>query len=169
MAADMAKLDQDLGGKLAARVEQRDGATWVTLAGPVTEVADFAPLLALGGPLRIDLSAIDRINSLGVRSWINFVRACEAAGVPVSFERCAPVMVQQISMISNFMGARSQLRSLFVPYLCPACNTEGLELLELAPGVAIRPTIPCPKCPTPMQVDELEDMYIGVFARLAAR
>jgi hypothetical protein len=146
-------------------MEPRDGGTWVALSGHITELADFGVLMTLRGPVRIDLGDVERINSLGVRTWVHFVRDCEAAEIPLSFERVAPVLVQQTSMISNFFGARSPVVSLQVPYLCPACNAEDLRLVPVSPGVPldIATSIPCPKCQTAMQVDELEDMYTNLF------
>jgi hypothetical protein len=159
---------QDLGGSLHAHVEPRGGGTLVTLSGNVTELADFTPLLRLRGPLLIDLHGIERINSLGVRGWAQFVRECEAAGLDPSFERCSPVMVQQISMIASFMGTGSRVRSLIAPYLCPSCNAEEFQLVDITGGArrAVQPTIPCPKCRTPMQLDELDEMYESLFAKL---
>lgn len=167
----MAKSGQDLGGGLTARVEPRDGGTWAGLAGNLTEAADLSPLTRLRGPLFFDLGGIEHINSLGVRNWVHFVRDCETAGHDVSFERCSPVMVQQISMISNFVGRRARVRSLVVPYLCPACNAEDQQVVALAPGagLAIPDGIPCPKCKTAMQVDELPEMYESLHDKLGAR
>ena len=159
---------QDLGGGLLFHIEPRGAGTAVALSGNVTELADFTPLLKLRGPLRVDLGAIDRINSLGVRGWIQFVRDCEATGLDPSFERCSPVMVQQVSMISNFMGSSPRVTSLVVPYLCPTCNAEEFQLVDIAGGArrAVQPTIPCPKCKSPMQIDELEEMYESLFEKL---
>jgi hypothetical protein len=161
----MAKQAVDLGGGLTAHVEMRDGATWVTLSGNVTEAADFLPLTKMRGPLRFDLGAVERINSLGVRSWVTFVKKCETSGIELIFERCSPVIVTQISMISNFMG-RSRVKSLYAPYVCGACNTEHLQLVEVTPGapLAVQPTLPCPKCQSVMQLDELDAMYRSLFA-----
>jgi len=166
----MAKSGKDLGGGLSVRVEPRDGGTWVALAGNISEAADLSSLAALRGPLMFDLSGIERINSLGVRNWVFFVDDCERAGIPMTFERCSPVMVQQIGMISSFMGRTSRVRSLIVPYLCPSCNAEGTQLAELVSGkpLAITPTIPCPKCQTPMQIDELPELYETLRERLSA-
>lgn len=167
----MAKLSQPLGGPLSAQIEQRDGATSVALVGKVTEAADFSKLIALRTPLRVDLSAIENINSLGVRSWCNFVRDCEAAKLPLVVEKVSPVMVQQMSMISSFMGTHAWVTSILVPYLCPSCNAEDQRLVEVTRGepVTVPSSIPCPKCTTQMQVDELEEMYDNLFGNPAAR
>ena len=167
----MAKTGQDLGGSLVARVEPSNGATWVILTGGISEAADFTSLTMLPGPLHFDLSGIERINSLGVRNWVQFVRSGEAAGLAMTFERCSPVLVQQISMISNFMGTRSRVRSLVVPYLCPSCHAEATQLVELSPEAPLQvpPSMPCPKCATAMQVDELEEMYQSLYEKLSGR
>ncbi|HEU0031998.1 MAG TPA: hypothetical protein VFQ53_15300 [Kofleriaceae bacterium] len=156
---------QDLGGALLAQVESRDGGTWVGLSGNVTEIANFAPLMKLGSPLRIDMGGIQRINSLGVRGWSVFVKEAEDAGIQLIVERCAPVIVQQIAMISNFMGSRTVVRSLLVPYYCSSCSEEALQQVEVTRGapLAVPPSMPCPKCRSAMQLDEPDAMYDNLF------
>lgn len=167
----MSKLSQSLGGPLTAQIEQRNGGTAVALVGKVTEAADFSKLLALRTALQIDLSAVENINSLGVRRWCNFVRDCEAANQPLTVEKVSPVMVQQMSMISSFMGTHAQVTSIVVPYLCPSCNAEGERLVEVTRGapVTVPPSMPCSKCATEMKVDELEELYANLFGMHEAR
>lgn len=162
----MAKPSQS---SLRHRIEARDGMTWIALSGNIDEGADFAPINKLTGPLVIDLGGINRINSLGVREWIHFVRDREAAGIDLTFERCAPVMVGQIGMISNFMGRRSRIRSVLVPYVCPACTTETLGMFEILPGARVPLTVACPKCQQAMELDELPDTYNALVESAVAR
>ena len=124
MAAKSAKPNELGGSELTFRTEPRDGASWVALKGNITEQVDFGPLHRLQPPLVIDLGAVDRINSLGVRAWIYFVREREAAGAPITFERVSPQLVTQMSMITSFMGQTSRVASVLVPYFCPACSTD---------------------------------------------
>ncbi len=163
----MAKSGQDLGGSLKAQIEPRDGGTWIALSGPITELADLTPLTRQRGPLRMDLAGVDRINSVGVRNWIQFVTKAETMGLSVAFERVSPALVLQMSMITNFMGTHPQIRSLLAPYLCTSCQNEHLQAIEVTPGVpvAVPGRLPCPKCGQPMQLDELEAMYGTLFAR----
>jgi hypothetical protein len=155
----MATKVPDLGGPLRYRTEPRNGTTWIALSGHVNEATDFTPLRKLPGPLVIDLGEIENINSLGVREWIFFVRECETSGVELTFERCSPLIVNQMSMISNFMGSRSRVKSVLIPYVCLSCNHELDVLLELSAGAEIHPTMPCPKCGATMQLDDLVEMY----------
>ena len=133
----------------------------MSLAGYVTEAADFKPLLRLPGPIRMDLGGIERINSLGVRGWVHFIADCEAAGLQIIVDRCSPVMTSQMSMIRNFMGTRTQVASLLVPYFCQACNLDDLQLVELRPGypIVVDGVSVCKKCQGQTVLDELESMY----------
>jgi hypothetical protein len=160
-----AKQGLDLGGSLVARIESRDGATWVGLAGDITEAVDFAELARLPGPMRIDLGDVRLINSLGVRGWYQFIRYCEAGGIAITVERCAPVMVSQISMIKGFMGSRTRVASILVPYFCQVCNSDDNKLFNVQPGVRLEvsPTSTCPKCKGLTVLDELETMYPTLF------
>ena len=167
----MAKSGQELGGGLTANVEQRGNGTHVTLAGAVTELANFDKLKALRGAARVDLSGIDRMNSLGVRAWCHFVRDAEAAGLALTFERCSPVIVEQIAMISNFFGTKSQVVSLLAPYYCEGCGTEHTQLIERTGNTPMQ--VPqentCPKCGKAAVVDEPENMYAALSQSLAGR
>lgn len=141
------------------------------LSGGITELANFKPLLGMGNPLEIDLERVDRINSLGVRHWCHFVRDAEAAGIALTVDKVSAVMIQQLGMISNFMGNRTKVRSLFVPYLCPSCNADDLQLVEVGSDGAVNvpPSIPCKKCKAAMQIDELPEMYDTLREILANR
>jgi hypothetical protein len=154
MAEDLA-----LGGSLRSRVERQNGETRVALSGNINERADLTPLEKLPHPLVIDLGGLQRINSIGVRNWMNFVRARESAGAELTFERLPPIMVGQMAMITRFMGARSRVKSVLVPYACPSCHHEHLQLLEVAPNARIEPQMPCPKCATVMELDEVVETY----------
>jgi len=163
----MATQSQDLGGPLKATIERRDSGSTITLAGYINDGTDLTELTRVPGPLRVDLAGVERINSVGVKTWVHFVRDLERAGTQLTCERCSPVIVQQISMISNFMGTRTHVKSLYVVYACPTCNAERLELVELTPGVPVTVAgfLPCPKCKATMQLDEVEQMYTKLFEK----
>jgi DNA polymerase III alpha subunit (gram-positive type) len=69
-------------------------------------------------------------------------------------------------MITRFMGSRSHVKSLNVPYVCPSCQHEHFEVLEVSPGITVQPQLKCPKCPGQMVVDDLIDTYNHVLGRL---
>jgi anti-anti-sigma regulatory factor len=161
----MAATDLQLGGSLRARIERRDSGTLVALSGHLDESCNLAQLATLAGPIVIDLGELHRINSVGVRYWMDFVRAREKAGVALTFERCSPMMVGQITMIRGFMGARSRVKSFYIPYLCSACKLEYMHVLEVASGGAVQATLPCPKCKARMDIDDLAETYNDALRR----
>lgn len=136
----------------------------VALSGTMNEGSDLAPLMKLPQPLVIDLAKLDRINSIGVRNWMDFVKQCDRAGTAPTIERCSPVIVGQMSMITTFMG-KARVKSVNVPYFCPACRNEHEQLLELRPGADVQPSIPCPKCGAAMELDDLVEAYREVLRR----
>lgn len=155
-----------LGRSLQSRIEQRDGATHVVLTGNLDESVNLAPLVAVAGPLVVDLGEMGRINSIGVRTWMNFVRDREKADAPLSIERLSPMMVGQITMITRFMGEQAHVKSLLVPYYCKKCQREHSEVLAVAPGARVTPTITCSTCNGPMEIEELVETYDEALRRL---
>jgi hypothetical protein len=136
---------------------------WV-LSGIIDENADLSFFAALSGPTRLHLRAVRRINSFGVRSWIDAVRR-----VPpdVAFElvECSPAVIDQTNMVAGFLG-HGHVKSFYAPMLCPTCGFEKDELFETE---TYRRTgrlreVLCPECGSVMQVDDLEEHYL-LFAR----
>ena len=85
----------------------------------------------------------------------------------LTFERCSPAIVSQMGMISNFMGMRSRVKSVLVPYLCTSCKFEMLDVLELVARMPVKvaPTLRCPSCQDMMELDDLEETYTALVAR----
>jgi hypothetical protein len=129
----------------------------VALSGPINEHADFGPLRAEAKPgLVIDLGGITRINSYGAREWIKFM-----AGVPprsLFLERCPVAFVNQLNLISNF-AAGAQIRTLFVPFICPACDSLSEELRPLEQASRAEP--PKCQCGTVMEFDVDPSAYFA--------
>ena len=69
-----------------------------------------------------NLKSINQIDSLGIRSWIQFMESF-APNREIEFEECCPSVVMQINMIPEFrMGAK--VRSVYGEFTCPACEKE---------------------------------------------
>lgn len=120
----------------------------------------------IGSKVQLDTGEVRRINSLGVRSWIEFMKTL--AGREVTFRRCAPVMVEQLNTVAGFRG-KARVESVLAPYLCETCY--GVFSEELVVGRDIHPSNPtkvperqCAKCKKPMVFDDLPERYLQFMA-----
>jgi hypothetical protein len=157
---------------LSWRIKERPGHTLVEFFGEIDENADFAELrrrlTGTGGTLVFQLGDVRRINSCGVREWVNFVRelGTPAAGELV-FTHCSPAIVTQLNMIYNFRG-QAMVRSFMAPYVCPRCDHEEEKLLDVSVHFAsgsrktrVAPEFTCPKCSSKMDFDDLPERYLS--------
>jgi hypothetical protein len=135
----------------------RDGV--LHLAGRIDENADLAALESQipAEGTHADLSELTRINSIGVREWMDFVAALGKR--PLVLERCAPVFVDQLNAIANFAG-ETKVASVMAAFECE--DDGNVQLVEariddLQAGKL--PTAPrCEKCngeTVPTQESEL--------------
>jgi len=150
---------------LSWRIKERHGFTTVEFLGEIDENADFAELRRrLRGVVVFHLAEVRRINSCGVREWVNFVR--DLPGVTeLTFTHCSPAIVTQLNMIYNFRGAAT-VRSFFAPYVCESCGHEEEKLLDVQsqfPGntVGAIPAFQCEQCSMPMEFDDLPERYLS--------
>lgn len=138
----------------------------VTMSGVVDENADLAPLLQLGSkPIRVHLRGVRRINSFGVRAWMDAIRRVPIT-TQLSFVHCPPPVVDQCNMVQGFLG-HGKLDSFYAPMTCAECDEQIDQLFETevcrANGGKL-PATPCPRCGRPMEVDDLEEQYL-LFVR----
>jgi hypothetical protein len=160
---------------LSWRVTDGPGHTLVELSGEIDENVDFADLRSrLRGPVVFQLSEVRRINSCGVREWVNFVRELaspekEGGGVTdLVFTACSPAIVTQLNMIYNFRG-QAVVRSFLAPYVCKECDHETEKLLDVrqhfsATGPGRNRTPPeftCEKCSGRLEFDDLPERYLS--------
>lgn len=143
----------------------------VALAGELTEMTDFKPLLAeLSGDLVLDLAAVRRINSCGLREWLGFIKALRDSGKRFVLERCSVPVVAQLNMISSFVGG-ADVRSVYAPYYCMRCDAEHQRLIitDQTAAEQLRVPFPCPQCGVPMELDDLPDHFLSFMKRTGPR
>jgi hypothetical protein len=122
---------------------------------------ELAAHAALQRGVVLDLGGIKRINSLGVRAWIEFMK--KLVGRAVRFRRCSAAFVEQLNMISDFRGDAT-IESLLAPYVCQRSGNVFYE--ELVVGKDVKKgdykdaeSRPCRECPEPMSFDDLPERY----------
>ncbi len=148
---------------------QPDGRLVVQLKGEINENADFSELRKLmQGDVDLELEGVTRINSCGVREWVNFVRTLDTVK-SLRFSRCSPTVVLQLNTIYNFRG-RAKVASFLAPYVCEVCHVDEYKLLDVLDHFAERgpraavPSFRCPRCGGVMMFDELPERYLSFLA-----
>lgn len=149
--------------KLRITKTTKDGVVEVTLDGIIDEDSDLAPVFAEGeGALRVNFRGVQRINSCGVREWVNALKK-GGSGRTIEFVECSVAIVEQFNMIANFAGA-GRIISFLAPYVCEDCDIEEEKLLLVGehfpdPDDLVAPGFPCGNCGNPMEFDDDEDEY----------
>jgi hypothetical protein len=150
---------------LSWQIEQAPEGMVVKFAGEIDENADFTELRhRLEGPVVFHLGGIRRINSCGVREWVNFVRDLPEV-TSLTFTHCSAPIVTQLNMIYNFRG-NAKIRSFYAPYVCESCNTEVDKLLDVEKQfpegtIDLVPEFACERCHEPMEFDDLPERYLS--------
>lgn len=151
--------------KFNATIQHRDDVSYVKLAGVIDEDNELANIVERipRGTAVIDLGEIERINSCGVRDWVNWLSRLEAQGTRVVLVECSPAIVAQINLVNNFTGS-GVVKSFFVPYFCPECDEEKVLLVETAdmgPPPHEPPMCRCDECDLVMDFDDMPDSYFA--------
>jgi len=117
----------------------------------------------LRGSIEIDMRGIVRINSCGIRTWVNLITDISSKH-QVSFLDCPPVIVRQFNMISNF-GGKGTVKSFRLPYYCAACDkehdieTDAENYVSEHPALDV-PKRACPTCGDDLEFDDIEEKYL---------
>jgi hypothetical protein len=143
-------------GAVASLVE-RDGVTRVLLRGRIDEAFEGALLgTSVHGPVVVDLHAVERMTSFGVREWLEMNAAMDASGdVDLWLARLPEPVVAQISLIRNLLG-NAKVASFEVPFLCDACGHAWKRIVDTERDAVElpQPKASCPRCYARAKVDE---------------
>jgi hypothetical protein len=97
------------------------------LAGVLDEHSDLSPLSTAAGNFTINFKGIERINSCGVREWVNLLR--KLSQTTFAYEECPLVIVKQLNSVPDFLG-KAKVVSFYAPYYSEADDSEELKLLK---------------------------------------
>jgi len=137
----------------------RDGVR-IHLTGRIDENADLEEVAAevsIEGAV-IDLGGITRINSIGVREWMDFVASLGER--KLRLERCATVFVEQLNAIANFAGG-AEIVSVLTAFECEADGDAMNVEVEVADARAGKlPVSPrCQRCGAEMVPAQENELY----------
>jgi anti-anti-sigma regulatory factor len=154
--------------KFQASVQHRGDVSYVKLGGVIDEDNELGELVARipSGTAVIDLGEIERINSCGVRDWVNWLSKLEGNGTRSVLVECSPAIVAQVNLVNNFTGS-GVVKSFYVPYFCPECDEEKVLLVEasdMGPPPHEPPTCRCDECDLVMDFDDMPDSYFAFLA-----
>ncbi len=142
--------------------------TYIRLSGVIDEDNRLTDLLSQiqGSRLFIDLVDIERINSCGVRDWVNWLDAATRERQDTLLIDCSPAIVAQLNLVGNFAASAGVL-SIVAPYYCESCDLERTTLLTVADLEAPDPRAPslaCEACAQPMAFDDIEESYFAFLS-----
>jgi anti-anti-sigma regulatory factor len=154
--------------KFQASVQHRGDVSYVKLGGVIDEDNELGELVDKipAGTAVIDLGEIERINSCGVRDWVNWLSKLESNGTRSVLVECSPAIVAQINLVNNFTGS-GVVKSFYVPYFCPECDEEKVLLVEagdMGPPPHEPPTCRCDECDLVMDFDDMPDSYFAFLS-----
>lgn len=148
-------------GAVAPPAAPRGAVQMVQVPARLDESFGGAALAAsLAGIVVLDLGEVRRINSYGLRQWLELQRelAARADQVQLYYARCSEAVVGQIGLVNAFAD-RGQVISFQAPYACPSCGhafTAHFDCeqhaAELSGGQS--PPRPCPLCNEPALLDD---------------
>jgi hypothetical protein len=135
----------------------------VLLSGVLDETADLAPIKSLSGSVVISFKEVLRINSCGVRDWINALASAQLDSM--TYEECPMVIVKQINAVPAFVGKASIL-SFYAPYYCNSCDAEENTLI-LSQSITTDepPKMNCSKCKQSLTFDAIPNQYFAFLKR----
>ena len=156
--------------RLNARIGQGDGWTALRLDGVIDEHNGLDQLTAPLGPPRptllIDLGGVRRINSVGVRDWVVWLRGLRQRYPTIVLFDCPPAIMNEVNLVRNF--AEGAIITTFqAPYYCDRCGQESIQHLDaldmVRSGVRKAPPFPCGKPACANALDDADETYFAFF------
>lgn len=154
--------------KLTAKIRSGQGYTYLKLGGIIDEDNHLGGLTAqIAGPIVIlDVADIMRVNSYGVRDWVNWLDSLSRLGRQLVMVRCSSAIVGQANMVTNFTG-QAIIVSFQAPYYCSHCDLSVVkvlsveELLSKGRGPIVAPDYVCEVCGNALEFDDFEESYFA--------
>lgn len=145
-----------------AEVIETEASTTVRISGVLDERAELTPRHFAGtGPVVFDLGGILGINSLGIKSWVQFVNRSTFASETILVRNCTAAMLDQFAMIPSAKPAGAELDTFFLVAFCEGCRTERTDLLTAAAFQNGDVTAPaCDGCGGSMDYEDLETVGV---------
>jgi hypothetical protein len=134
-----------------------------TLAGFLDENSDLSRLADSPAALTINFKEVSRVNSCGVREWVNLL--AKIPNTALQYEQCPMIVVKQLNAVPDFQG-KAKITSFYAPYFCEECDEEAMRLLETAQVAGDKaPDQTCETCKKPLNFDAIPNQYFSFLKR----
>lgn len=156
--------------RLQARLAHGTGWTALRLDGVIDEHNGLEHVLDTARDaivLLVDLGGVRRINSVGVRDWVLWLRSARARFPTVVLYDCPPAIVNEINLVRNFAEG-AVVTTFQAPYFCDRCGLESVRTLDalamVRAGERSAPAAPCGKPACANALDDADESYFAFFA-----
>lgn len=149
----------------------------IEIKGSIEENLDFSAVI--GQPpeiLIVQCRNISRINSAGIKSWIQYFQHCKKQGTQITFTECSIPIVEQINLVSNFTCG-GKVESITIPFFCTHCKEQSTSIYTIEQLTALAKTeqltaldktdlfkdVKCTRCQCGLTFDDNFDTYLAAF------
>src|SRR5689334_6462655 len=108
-------------------IKESSGTLHIKIVGKLTDQTDFSELTEQAKrpstkKLVFDLSAVERINSIGVRAWLTFLRAAQTK-YECRFSKVGIRFLDQANFIPGIFGKEGTvIEKIEIPLNCQKCG-----------------------------------------------
>jgi len=146
------------------------------LVGAIDENASFGEIpIPLAGSMTLDLKNITMLNSLGLRSWVQWVARLQHLN-SLQLANCPNAVVHQMNILDGFLPLGAVIKSIEVPYYCETCGKEthytaerGRDYFEATADKdmfnGIKNVMPCSHCNELAEADFMPGKYFKFLKR----
>lgn len=153
---------------IKVKKQQTGNVLSIEIEGTIDEFTKFDEITgAPGSELKIRCAGINRINSVGIKHWINHFAKLKNSKIKVTLLDCSTALVEQMNMIVNFAEGMI-IESVMVPFSCQKCKTETLishRADALRKSEFEIPEMKCPRCGGSAIFDDIPEEYFDFLIR----
>ncbi|MCC6622726.1 MAG: hypothetical protein IT385_15805 [Deltaproteobacteria bacterium] len=123
-----------------------------------------------GDVLLVDMGGVKRLNSVGVRDWVLWLRALRPKWRTIVLFDCPPAVMNEVNFVRNFAEG-AHITTFQVPLFCTRCQKEESRLvdaLDLKRRGGALPPFRCERADCLNALDDDEESYLAFLAELPA-
>lgn len=121
----------------------QDDAVLITLSGQLDESANLEPVeLSPGKRFVIDVHDVTGLNSLGLRSWIDWMKSLSTQTNAIEFRGVRKSLAFQFNTVMGMFPEGATLHSIDLPMICDLCGREDVTFLTFPEPISQMPQAP---------------------------